>query len=162
MAAMARLSRIRRCNTISFASKFRFYKSLVTSTVLHGCETGTLLADSEKKEPGFRNQVHEETPPYLLLGKQDQRKGAEQNNFLVGRQELLLATFKRRKLAWFVRVTRHDSLSKTILHGNLGGWATPWSAEEMLDEQHQRVDIPAHARTAHKNLLQKRLEEDLC
>ena len=46
--------------------------------------------------------------------------------------------------------------------GYLGGWATPWSAEEMLDEQRQRVDIPAHARTAHKGLQQKRLEKDLC
>ena len=32
---------------------------------------------------------------------------------------------------------------------------------EMLDGQHQRVDIPAHARTAHKGLLQKRMEEKL-
>ena len=32
----------------------------------------------------------------------------------------------------------------------------------MLGGQHQRVDVPAHARTAHKCLLQKRLEEDLC
>ena len=32
----------------------------------------------------------------------------------------------------------------------------------MLNGQHQRVDIPAPARTAHKGLLQKRLEEDLC
>ena len=52
--------------------------------------------------------------------------------------------------------------SETILQGTLGGWATPWSAEEMLDGQHQRVDIPVHARAAHKGLLQKRLEEDLC
>ena len=36
-------------------------------------------------------------------------------------------------------------------------WATPWLAEEILDRQTQRVDIPAHARTAHKGLLQKRL-----
>ena len=42
------------------------------------------------------------------------------------------------------------------------GWATPWSAEEMLDGQHQTVDTLAHARTADKGLLQKRLEEDLC
>ena len=40
-------------------------------------------------------------------------------NFLVGPQELLLATVKRRKLTWFGNVTRHDSLSKTILHGAL-------------------------------------------
>ena len=41
--------------------------------------------------------------------------------------------------------------------GHLGG-----SAEEMLDGQHQRVDIPALARTAHKGFVQERLEEDLC
>ena len=83
-------------------------------------------------------------------------------NFLVGPQEPLLTTVKRRKLAWFGHATRHDSLSKTILSGHLGGWAMPWSAAEMLDGQHQRVDIPASARAAHKGLLQKRLEEDLC
>ena len=37
---------------------------------------------------------------------------------------------------------------------------TPWSAEEMLDGQYQRVDILAYARSAHKSLLLKRLEED--
>ena len=45
---------------------------------------------------------------------------------------------------------------------HLGAWATPWSAEEMLDGLQQRVDIPAHARSAYQGLLQKRLEEDLC
>ena len=42
-------------------------------------------------------------------------------NFLVGPQEPLLSTVKRRKLAWFGDVTRHDSLSKTILQGTLQG-----------------------------------------
>ena len=32
----------------------------------------------------------------------------------------------------------------------------------MLDRRRQRVDVPAHARTVHDGLLQKRLEEDLC
>ena len=49
-----------------------------------------------------------------------------------------------------------------MMRGHPGGWATPWSAEEMLDGQRQRVDILAHARSAHKGLIQKRLEEDLC
>ena len=35
-------------------------------------------------------------------------------NFLVVPQEPLLATVRRRKLAWFERITRSDSLSKTI------------------------------------------------
>ena len=47
--------------------------------------------------------------------------------------------------------------------GHLGGWMIMWSAEEMLaGRQHQRVDIPVYARTAHKGFLQKRQEEDLC
>ena len=54
-------------------------------------------------------------------------------NFLVGPQEHFLATVKRRKLARSTHncVTRHDNLSNTILR-HLGGWATPWLAEEML------------------------------
>ena len=79
-------------------------------------------------------------------------------NFLVGPPDPLLATVKTQKLARFRHATRYDSLSKIIL----GGWATLWLAEEMLDGQHQRVDITVHARTAHKSLLQERLEEDLC
>ena len=42
-------------------------------------------------------------------------------NYLVGPQEPLLATVKRRKLAWFGHITRHDSLFKTILQGTLEG-----------------------------------------
>ena len=48
MEAIARLSRIWRCKAISLASKFRLYRSVVTSILLYGCETWTLLADSEK------------------------------------------------------------------------------------------------------------------
>ena len=40
-------------------------------------------------------------------------------NLLAGPQEPLLATVKRRKLAWFGHVTCHYSLSKTILQGTL-------------------------------------------
>ena len=48
--------------------------------------------------------------------------------------------------------------------GNLGGWTTPWSAEEMLDGQHQRLrlDISAHTGPARNGLLQERLGGDLC
>ena len=46
MAAMARLNRTGLCNTISYASKFKFDKSRFTFTLLYGCETWTLLVDS--------------------------------------------------------------------------------------------------------------------
>ena len=45
--------------------------------------------------------------------------------------------------------------------GHFGGWVMPWLAEEVLAGQHQRMDIPAHTRSAYKGLLLKRLEEDL-
>ena len=82
-------------------------------------------------------------------------------SFLVGSQEPLLATVKRQKLAWLWHFTCNKSL-QNCSSGHLGRWAMLWSAEETLDGQHQRDDIPAHARTAHKGLLQKRLEDDLC
>ena len=43
------------------------------------------------------------------------------NNFLVCPQEPLLATVSGRKLPWFGRVMRQNSLSKTILQGTLNG-----------------------------------------
>ena len=46
--------------------------------------------------------------------------------------------------------------------GHLGGWVTVWPAEEMLDGQLQKVDVPAHARSAHDGHPQKELKEDLC
>ena len=55
MAAMAKLNRIWQCNTISFISKFKLCKSVVTSILFYGCESWTLLADCEKKDPSFRN-----------------------------------------------------------------------------------------------------------
>ena len=56
MAVMAGLDRIWRCNIISFASKFKLYKSLVTSILLYGCETRTLLSYSEKRTQAFETK----------------------------------------------------------------------------------------------------------
>ena len=55
-SAMARPNRIWRCNTISFASKFKLYKSVVASILLFGCEIWTLLANSEKRIQAFETK----------------------------------------------------------------------------------------------------------
>ena len=49
---------------------------------------GPYLLTEKEKDPGFGNKVNEETSPQLLLS-------------FVGQPEHLLATVKRRKLAWF-------------------------------------------------------------
>ena len=156
VAAMFSVNRIWRDQGISFARKFKLYKSLVTSIFRRDCKAWNLLANSEKKDPGFRNQVHEETSPYLLLEHKTNECMWSKSQLRLGPREPLLATVKKGKLAWFGHVTRHDSLSKTILQGTFAECATPWSAEGMLDGQHQRVDVTTNARTVRKGLLQKK------
>ena len=104
-----------------FTSKLKLYKSLVTSILLYGCETLTLLADSEEEIQTFVTKCLRKL---LRISYQEHKTNdwvRSKINFFVGPQELLLATVKRRKLACFGHVTRHDSLSKTILQGNLEG-----------------------------------------
>ena len=78
-------------------------------------------------------------------------------------QEPLLATVKKRKLAWFGHVTRHDSRSQTILRGTLeGGRRRGRQRKCWLDNIKEWTDVPGHARPVHQGPLQKRLEEGGC
>ena len=52
--------------------------------------------------------------------------------------------------------------SENRLSGAPGMWAMPRSAEGMMDEDCQRVDVHAHAGTAHGGFSQKRLKEGPC
>ena len=134
--------------------------SLGTS-VLYGCKTWTLLAYSEKKDPGLQNQVPEDTSSHLLLGAQDQQLGVEQDELPCGSTGTSSGNCQETEihLVWACHMEQQPLQS--LSSGHLGGWARPWLAEEMLDGQNQRVDHPAHARTAVKGLLQKRLEDNL-
>ena len=177
VVAMTRLNRIRRYNTISFASTFKLYKSLVTSILLYGCETWILLTDSEKITQAFETKCLWK----LLLSSYLRHKTSDWvrskiNSFVSAQEPLLLS------LGENTAENSHELLSgsqetETVMvracqtprqplqnhpSGHFGGWATTWSAEEILDGQHQRIDIPSHARTVHTSLMQKRLVEDLC
>lgn len=120
-SAMARLDRIWRSNSISFTNKYRLYKSLVVSILLYGCETWTLLADTEKKIQAFENKCLRKLLRISYLEHKTNEYVRSTVTSLVGPQEPLLATVKRRKLAWFGHVTRHNTLSKNILQGTLEG-----------------------------------------
>ena len=105
---MTRLNRILRCNTISFASKFKLCKSLVTSMLFFGCETWTLLADSEEEEEGgggrgkriqaFETKCLRKLLRISYLEHKTNDWFRSKINFLVVPQEPLLATVRRRKL----------------------------------------------------------------
>ena len=120
-SAMARLSRLWTSSAISFSTKYRLYKSLVVSILLYGCETWTLLADTERRIQAFEHKCLRRLLHISYLEHKTNEYVRNTTSALVGPQEPLLATVKRRKLAWFGHVTRHDSLCKTILQGTLEG-----------------------------------------
>ena len=56
---------------------------------------------------------------------------------------MTVATVERRKLAWVGYVTRHDSLSKTILRGTLeGGRRRGWQTKCWMDNIKEWTSLP--------------------
>ena len=107
-----------------------------------------LLADStppkkkkqqkrKKKDPGFRNKYPRKPFRISHMEHKTNDWARSKINFLVGQQEPLLATLKRRKPTWITQTPRPPVRNHRSVH--LRGWATPCSAEEKLDGQHQRV-----------------------
>ena len=142
--------RIWRFNTISFASKFKLYKSLVTSILIYGCETWTLLADSEK---GSKLSKPSTWGTFSVSPTWSTKTNdcAEQDQLPCGFLATFSGNFQETETCMIraYHTPRQPLQSHPSRH--FEGWTTPWSAEEMLDGQ-----------LAHKGLLQKRLEENPC
>ena len=162
---MARLNRIWWCNTISFAGKFKLYEPLVTSILLYGCETWTLLTDFGKKKRKEKKIQMFETKclrKLLRISYVEHRTNdlvRSKINFLVGPQEPLLANVKRRKLTWLGHVLRQDSLSKTIIHGTLeGGRRRDRQRKCWMDNIKVWTSLPMPERLTGASCRKKRLE----
>ena len=100
-------------------SKSKLYKASVFSIPLYGCETQTLLTVSEKRVQGFETKCLLKLLRIPFLEHKTNDWFWSKINFIERPQEPLLVTVKRQKVAWFGHVTRHDSLSITILQGTL-------------------------------------------
>ena len=135
---------------------------LLSYCLLYGCETWTLLADWKQRIKALETQVLEETSPHFLLGAQDQWLGTEQDQLAYASTGTSSGNCRETEtgIARACHTSRQPLQNHSSRH--FGEWAMPWPAEEMLAVQCERVDIPAHARTAHKGRLQKTLEKDLC
>ena len=120
-SAMVRQNRIWRCNTIGVTTTFKLYQSLAISILLYGCETWTLLADSDKRIQAFKTKCLRKLLHISHLEYKTNDWVRSKINSLVAPQEPLLTTVKRRKFAWFGHVAHHDSLSKIILRDTLEG-----------------------------------------
>ena len=81
-------------NTISLASKFKLCMSLVTSILLCGCETGTLLADSEKRIQDIETKCLRKFIHVSYLEHKTNDWMRSKINFLVGPWEPFVAFVK--------------------------------------------------------------------
>ena len=97
----------------------------------------------------------EETSLHLLLQAQDQRLGAEQDQLPIGSTGTSSGICHETETCMVRACHTPRQLFRNHPSRHLEGWATPWSAEEMLDGQHQIVDIPAQATTAHNGPCRK-------
>ena len=135
--------------------------SLVTSILSMAVKHGPCLL-TLKKGSRLSSQVPKETAQHLLLGTQDQWLGAKQDQLSCGSRGTSSDKCQETKnyMVWACQMPCQPLQNHPS--GHLGGWAITWWAKEMLDGQYQRLDVPAHARTAHNNFLQKTLRENLC
>jgi hypothetical protein len=108
-------------SSISLPVKIKLYKSLVLSILLYVCESWTLTAECEHIIQAFEHKSYRKI---LCISDKEHKTNAyvrDKINMYAGKQEQLLSVIKRRKLAWYGHLTRHDSLSKTILQGTVNG-----------------------------------------
>ena len=102
-ALMARLTRVWKSN-ISFQTKFKLYKSLVISILLYGCETWTLLAETERRIQAFENKCLRKLLHISYWEHKTNEYVWNEAESLMGQQEPLLSTVKWWKRTWFGHV----------------------------------------------------------
>ena len=110
----------------------------------------TLLADSEKRVQAFETKCPRKLVGISYMEHKTNDWVRTDIKFLVCPQESLLAIVKGRNShgSDMLRVmTAFLKKKKKHRSGHFGGWATSRSAEEMLDGQHQTVDIPGYLPT---------------
>mgnify|MGYP006273469667 CR=1 FL=1 len=120
-SAMTKLNKIWRSNDISFKTKVKLFRSLVISILLYGCESWTMTAETTKRIQTFETKCFRRLLGISWKDRKTNTYVRSQVALLAGPQEPLLATVKKRKLAWFGHVTRHNTLPKTVLQGTLEG-----------------------------------------
>ena len=150
-SALARLDKIWKSREMWFGTKYKLYKSLVQSIFLYGCESWTLTAETTKRIQAYENKCLRRLLGISWKEHKTNDYVHSQVKDMIGIQESLLSTVKRRKLAWFGHVTRHNNLSKTVLQGTLeGGRKRGRQMKSWMDniKEWTRMDSPTLIRKA--------------
>ena len=150
-STMAKLDKVWRSKDISFPTKMKLYRALVLSTLLYGCESWTMTAETTKRVQSFETKCFRRMLGISWSERKTNDFVRAQVTSLDGPQDPLLAIIKRRKLTWFGHVSRHNSLPKTILQGTLeGGRKRGRQQKSWLDniKEWTRMDSPTLIRKA--------------
>ena len=121
LSSMARLTNMWRSKDIKTRTKIKLYKTLVTSIATYGCESWTLTADTERRIQAFEMKCFRRILNISYKEHKTNEYVWDKITESAGKQEPLLTTIKKKKMRWFGHVTRHSSLSKTILQGTVEG-----------------------------------------
>ena len=149
---MARLNRIWRSETISFTSKSKLYKYLVTApqssstAVRYG---PCLLYLKKKKDAGFRDEVPGETSPRT---RPPTGCGVRSTSLWVHRNLSWQLSRDGTSHGWGMSCAKTVSPQPPTLQVTFEEGRHRGRLEEVQDGQRQRVDIPVHAKPARDGL----------
>ena len=120
-AALTRLKPVWSDRSISFSSKIRLTRSLVTSIFLYAYESWTLTAELQRRIQAmemrcYRKILHISYKAHIT--NEEVRAKIQQ---AIGPHEDLLTIVKRRKLQWYSHVSRSSGLAKIILQSTVKG-----------------------------------------
>ena len=96
-------------------------RSLVTSILLYACESWTLTAELQRRIQAMEMRCYRKI---LHISHKDHVTNEEVRAKIqqaIGPHEDLLTIVKRRKLQWYVHVSRSSGLAITILQGTVKG-----------------------------------------
>ena len=79
------------------------------------------MAATESKLQAFENKCMRKFLQISYLEHKTNEYVWDRINSIAGHQETIITTIKRRKMAWFGHVLRHDTLTKIILQGTVEG-----------------------------------------
>ena len=121
--AISNLTVLWKCRKISFTVKFKLYNTLILSVLMYGCESWTLVAESERRLQAFEMKCFRRLLGISYKEHKTNEFVSQEISSLIGQYEPLLTAVKRRKFFWFGHVVRSNTLdlSKTILQGFTDG-----------------------------------------
>ena len=105
-------------HNISYQLRLRLTKCYIWSVLLYGCETWTLTSNLEKRIEAAEMWMYRRITKTSWKEKKTNKEVLKQLG--IPKTEIV-NTIKRRKLAYYGHVRRHETLQKKILEGKIEG-----------------------------------------